>query len=115
MVTIPVTWDSATRRKDRSVRIAFTTNLEISNADFAAMDLQVQTSGWLGYKQNESLTPEDLPQEDAPTEGGKSKLQRLRAVYFLYWRDKSDQSEPFNAYWDRMFEKIMDKAKEKLD
>lgn len=115
MITIPVTFDSANRKKDRSVKLSFTTNFEISNEDFSNMDKLVQSIGWLAYKQNESFALDDLPAEDAPTEGGKTKLQRMRAVYFLIWRDHTDQGEDFNSYWNRNFEILIDKLKEKLD
>lgn len=113
--TTPVTFDSANRKKDRSVKLAFTTNFEVTNEDFAQMDRFVQASGWLGFKENQSITLDEMPKEDAPTEGGKTKLQRMRAVYFLIWRDHTDQSEDFNAYWNRQFEKLLEKLKERLD
>lgn len=111
-ILLPVTLDSANRKRDKSVSLRMTTNFEITNADFAKLDEQVQTIGWLRYRAND--TPDDLPEEQAPSEG-KSKLQRMRSVFFLIWRDKTDQSEPFNVWWDRRFEKILDQAKEKLD
>lgn len=115
MFQSPVTFDSANRKKDRSVVLKMTTNLEVSNEDFAAMDRLVQTSGWAAYKPNESFNLDEMPKEDAPTEGGKTKLQRLRAVVFLIWRDHTDQSEDFNSYWNHSFEKILDQLKARLD
>jgi hypothetical protein len=111
---VPVTFDKANRKKDRSVSLAFTTNMEISNKDFALMDTIVSNEGWLLFSANE-LKDSDVPKEDASSRESKPKIVRLKAVYFLYWRDKTDQSEPFDNYWNRNFEKLMDTVKDKLE
>lgn len=110
---VPVTFDSANRKKDRSVSMRFTTNLEVSNADFAEMDKVVGSQGWLLFKDNE-FSVGDVPDEPAPSREGKTKIQRMRSVYFLLWK-KTDQSEPFDSFWDRQFERVLDKLKERLD
>ncbi len=112
-ILLPVTLDSANRKKDKSVALKFTTNFEITTPDFAQIDLLVQSIGWLKYRDNK--VPEEMPKEDAAGKEGKSKLQRLRAVHYLYWRDHTDQSELFNGWWDRKFEQLLDKYKERLD
>lgn len=114
IVTIPCTFDTANRKKDKSVRLAFTTNLEISTPDFAEMDLLVGSEGWLLWKSNE-VDISEIPEEDAPSREGKPKIQRLRGAYYIYWRDHTDQSEPFETYWNRCFEKLMENIKGKLD
>lgn len=112
-ITIAVTFDSATRKRDKSVRLAFTSNLEVSTADFMTMDLLVQSEGHLLFSRNE-LQEADIPEEPAQSREGKSKGQRLRAVMFLVWR-KRGVEEPFEVWYERSFEKLLDKFKEELD
>ena len=113
MISIPVTFDTATRRKDRSVRLAFTTTFEVTNQDFAEMDKLVQSAGWIGFKQNEALEVIDLPKEDAP-DNGKKPSQRLRAVLFRVWEQQTDQKEDFEAYYRRIMEELINKYKDLL-
>lgn len=113
IIRVPVTLDSANRRKDRSVRLAATTNLEIDNADFAEMDLHVGTTGWLIYAQNE-LDLTDVPPEDAMAIERKSKGQRMRAVWFLKHKRRGIE-EPFEQWYDRHFERWMATWREELE
>ncbi len=111
--SLPVTFDSANRKRDKSVSVRFTSSLEVSTEDFMELDRLLQQEGWLIFSPNE-LKPEDVPDTDAPTREGKSKGSRLRAVHFLIWQ-KLGIDEPFDPWYDRRFEQIMDKHKEKLD
>lgn len=114
MILLPVSFDSANRRKDKSVSLKFSTAFEVSTDDFSEMDRLVQSMGWLAFRDNE-FDPSQLPTEDAPIGETKPKIQRLRAVLFLIWRDKTDQSVPFQTWWDSQFEKLLSKYKEQLD
>lgn len=111
-ILLPVTLDSANRKKDRSVSLKLTTNFEISNPDFSTLDTLAQTIGWMRYRSNEQ--PEGLPEEPATSNDRKSKAQRQRAVWFLKWKKRSIE-EPFDSWYDRQFEAILDKWKEELD
>jgi hypothetical protein len=44
---VPVTFDSANRKKDKSVGLRFTTNLEIPTDEYMVLDRLLQHSGWL--------------------------------------------------------------------
>lgn len=112
---VPVTLDSANRKKDRSVSMRFTTNLEISNADFAEMDKVMGTQGWLLFKENE-FTEADIPKGDAPVDVGQKKPSTiLRAVLYRIWEQKTDQSENFDySYYPRIMGKIIERYKEEL-
>lgn len=112
-ITVPCTLDSATRRKDRSVTLKFSSNLEVTSEDYLEMDRRLHKAGWLLWSENE-LQLEDIPTHDAPTEERKSKGQRLRAVYFLIWR-KLGTDEPFDTWWDRQFERLLDQLKDKIE
>lgn len=113
MIKVPVTFDTANRKKDRSIRCSFTTNLELSTDEYAELDKLVLSSGWLLFAPTE-IDETNVPPEPAGLKEGKPKIQRLRGVaWFLY--QKSDQSLPFEVYWDSFFERILDHYKEQLD
>lgn len=112
IIHVPVTLDSANRRKDRSVRLAATTSREIANDEFAVMDTFVGTTGWLVYAENE-LDDRDVPPEDAPALERRSKGQRMRAIWFLKWQRRGIE-EPFDSWYDRLFERWMESWKEEL-
>ena len=53
IIQVPVTLDSANRKKDRSVKFAFTTTREITTDEFLIVDTYHQSAGWLLFKENE--------------------------------------------------------------
>jgi hypothetical protein len=112
VVQIPVTLDSANRRKDRSVSLRFSSTLELGTADFAELDRLTPSSGWLLFAQNE-FDEGDVPHEDAPDDG-KRPSQRLRAVLFIWWRQNTDQSEPFQRFYESWMERRINSIKEEL-
>jgi hypothetical protein len=111
-IQISVTLDSANRRKDRSVSIRFSSTLELGTADFAELDRLTPSTGWLLFSQNE-FDEGDIPADDAPDDG-KRPSQRLRAVLFIWWRQNTDQSEPFQRFYERWMEKRINSIKEEL-
>jgi hypothetical protein len=112
VVQIPVTLDSANRRKDRSVSLQFSSTLELGTADFAELDRLTPSTGWLLFAQNE-FDEGDIPADEAPDDG-KSQAQRLRACLFVDWRSNTDQSEDFQAYYRRNMEGIINRVKDRL-
>jgi hypothetical protein len=112
VVQIPVTLDSANRRKDRSVSLRFSSTLELGTADFAELDRLTPSSGWLLFSQNE-FDEGDIPPDDAPDDG-KRPSQRLRACLFIWWRQNTDQSEPFQRFYERWMEKRITAIKDEL-
>jgi hypothetical protein len=115
-ITIPVTFNKANRRKDRSVSIAMESNLEISTPDFAILDTLVGSAGWLTYTENADAPLDNVspPSEDAPSDR-KSPSQRVRALLFLAWKQNTDQREDFEAYYRRRMERLIDLLKGELD
>ncbi len=111
-IQVAATFDSANRRKDRSCRLSFSTNLEISTDDYAQMDRLVQQSGWLLFSPNE-LRTEDVPKEEAPSDLKRPSV-RLRGVLYRIWDLNTDRSEPFDTFYQRQVERIIDKLKDQL-
>lgn len=117
VVRIPVTWEAANRKKDRSVSLRFVTAFEVPNDEFAIMDTYAgKSNGWLLYAENE-LTEADVPKEIAPVDAGQKKPSvRLRAVLYRVWEQKTDMAEPFDAsYYPRQMEKIINRFKQELE
>jgi len=112
MIQVPVTFDAANRRRDKSVGMRFTTNLEISNHDFAEMDKLVGMEGWCLFSPNE-LELKDVPKGDAPTEG-KSMSQRVRNVNYVAWETLTDKSTPFDQWHNQRMEAYIQQVKDKL-
>jgi hypothetical protein len=112
VVQIPVTLDSANRRKDRSVSLRFSSTLELGTADFAELDRLTPSTGWLLFAQNE-FDEGDIPADEAPDDG-KRPSQRLRAVLFIDWQQNTDRSEDFNAYYRRNIEWMINRVKDRL-
>ncbi len=112
-ITVPCTFDRAPRKKDKSVALSFTTNLEINTADYMEMDRLLQAEGWLLFSPSE-LQEADIPTEAAQSREGKPKGQRLRAVRYLIWK-KRGIDEPFEVWYDRWFESLMETQKGQLE
>ena len=98
VVQIPVTLDAANRRKDRSASLRFSSTQELRTADFAELD-PAHTIKRLAPVRSERVDEGDIPADDAPDDG-KRPSQRLRAVLFIWWRQNTDQSEPFQRFYE---------------
>lgn len=112
-IQVAATFDSSGRRKDRSVSLKFSTTLEISTDDYAVMDRLVQQSGWLLFSPNE-LAASDIPHDDAPSDTKKPSV-RLRGVIWHIWDKNTDRSEPFDLFYQRQMDRIIEKLKEQLE
>jgi hypothetical protein len=71
-----------------------------------------QKFGWLLFRENE-LTAEDIPNEDADFEG-KTPSKRLRAVLFVYWKQKGEQGD-FEDFYRAKMNELTEYIKTKLD
>jgi hypothetical protein len=111
-VQMPVTLDSANRRKDRSVSLRFSSTQELGTAEFAELDRLTPSQGWLLFSLNE-FTEADVPTEDAPSDT-KKPSQRVRGILYRIWESNTDMAEDFELYYRRRMERIMLKLKEEL-
>ncbi len=112
-IQLPAIFDSANRKKDRSLGLRLTTTYEVTNLDFAAIDRLVGTTGYVLFSANR-FSDADIPTEEAPSDS-KKPSQRLRAVLFLAWKQTEDGSEPFDSYYRRRMEAAIEKVKRELD
>lgn len=109
-----VTLDRSNRKKDRSVSITFTTNLEQSTQDFMEIDELDGASGIIYFSDRGKLTKEEIDMiEGVDIElEGKTKSQRLRNVLYVYCDQLGDD---FKDFYDKEMERIIEHYKSKLD
>ncbi len=111
-----VTLDSATRKKDKSVKLSFTTNLEQTTTEFMEMDELVGDLGVLYFSERDKLTQEEIDmidKVDVEMEG-KTKSQRLRNVLYLL-HDQSESEKDFKTFYADIMEQLIEKYKQMLD
>lgn len=66
------------------------------------------------FSPNEIEEP-DIPKERAEASfEGKTPSQRLHSVLYVFWRDCTDQATPFDVWYRRKVEQIIDEVKSKL-
>lgn len=109
-----VTLDRSNRKKDKSITITFTTQLEQSSEEFMEIDKLLGTSGVLYYKESGVLTEEEIREIESaniPVEG-KSKSQRLRNV--LYVLSQQESVDDFKQFYADKMEEIICHFKDKL-
>lgn len=75
---LETTFDTATRKKDKSLSFRFTTNKEISTEEYMKIDQLVQQSGWLVFSPNEVQASEvpEMPADEAYGKMSDSQYQR---------------------------------------
>lgn len=112
MIRIPVTLDNATRKKDRSVSFRFTSNLELPTDEYMEVDKLMQRAGWLLFAENE-LEAADVPKEDAAGDEKRPSV-RLRGVIWHIWDKNTDRAEPFELFYQRNMDRIIEKLKDQL-
>lgn len=109
---VPVSFDSANRRKDRSVSFRASSLVEISNDDFAQMDKIVGELGWMTFTVGET-PPEDVIVPDSLPIEGKSYSTRMRAVLFVWWQQLGSQGD-FETFYRNKMEGIITQIKNKF-
>lgn len=109
--------DGYSRRKDRSVSIRFVTG-EKTSQEIAQIDSLSEQYGYLYFKAEETLTPDEVKELDAlDTElydNPKTQSQRLRNVLYKVW-EQSERTIEFRDFYKQETEKIITHYKTKLD
>ncbi len=103
--------------KDRTLKLIFETG-EPTPEQMAGVMYSLQKAGFIAFnpdpfKEKEKEFLKDLKSDYDDT--GKSKAQRLRAVLYRCWEQKSEGYEVFDDYYNHYLEKIIIHYKNKLD
>lgn len=72
-----------------------------------------QKFGWLGFVDSEDATDLEIP-TTSPVKEGKTPQQRLRAILYVYWKEKG-KGETFEQWYEQAIEKYIESIKTKLD
>jgi hypothetical protein len=110
---VPVSFDSANRRKDRSIRMSFSSLFEMNTEDYMEIDKQLQQSGWLVFA-SKAVNDVDIPDEDFETDL-KSPSKRLRSVLYVYHMEKDGDPAKFRQFYETTMEKYIQKVKDSID
>lgn len=113
IITVPCTLDSANRKKDRSVKFAFTTSREVPIDEYTVIDSLFQSSGWMMFSPNE-LSFDDIPKEDAPSDM-KTPSQRLKDVLYVLHMQRNGDPAKFRLFYESALEKYINQVKDKLE
>lgn len=114
VIQVPVTFDRYARKKDRSLTLAFTTNVEMSNNELAIIDDLWQTEGHLLFKKNQ-FSDSEIPEVNVPSKQ-KSPSQELKSSLYARWatlRERGD--ERADLEWDEYYKRAIRYYKQEID
>ena len=112
MFSVPAQFTGASHKVDGSMSVRFSTS-ELCAKDKLQLIEHLNLAGWLQFSED---AIKDIPKEDSGYEEGKSPSERLRAVIYVYWKEKISDKEPiFDTFYKKAMEKIIDTYKAKLD
>lgn len=108
--------DGVATRKDRSIKITFTTAQEISDPEqlaklFQLSDHPISIAIKEGNISDEELL--NIPEPEEDYRGQKSKAQRLRGVMYKWWEVMGKPGK-FDSFYESRMEGLIDQVKEKL-
>lgn len=108
--------DGYARRKDKSVSLRFLTG-EKSSQEIANIDQLCDMFGYLYFKAEQTLTPEEVKElDDLDTDlfdNPKTQSQRIRGVLFRVW-EESGRIGDFKDFYRYETERIINHYKTKL-
>jgi len=109
---VPVTFDSANRRKDRSIRMGFSSMYEMSTDDYMELDKQLQHTGWLVFSP-QAVTDEDIPDEDFDNDISKSQSTQIRDVLWVFYKTQGHDGAD-KEKWNMFYRKQMQTFKTRI-
>jgi hypothetical protein len=114
-LALPVVIGGIKTRKDRSINLSIDTAYEMRAEEASRLfDLHL-TQAWMVLSPNDDITEEDIPEVKADAEtGSKSPGQRLRAVLYVYWKQRGKPGSWENFYLSQM-DKLIELVKDKLE
>jgi hypothetical protein len=109
----PATLSSYRPKADGSMSLTFNTQ-DLDDTQKMDVISHYQQFGWLGFVDSEDATDLEIPDE-LPENDSKTPSERLRAVMFVYYKNKYGETSGFNAWRAKTIEEIIEKYKEKID
>jgi hypothetical protein len=109
----PATLTGISTKVDGGLSLRFVTKELTPEETLTALEFR-NTYGWVLFREDE-FKPEDVPQKDAEGDETKTPSQRLRAVFFVYWKQKKQPKTDFQTYYRLEMEKIIETVKDRLE
>lgn len=116
MINLKAYFTGFNSKADNSFSIRFTTQ-ELPPEYAADFARALNQFGHLIFKEGE-IQEDEIPTEIPIDEDAKTPSQRLRGVLYRLWSKKKEKSpniEPFDYYYRKQYEKLIELYKEKLD
>lgn len=113
-ITLPVSLNPISRRKDKSVKLSFETRELDATETMTLMALEGDEM-WMCLAPNEHEMV--IPEEQAEV-GEKTTSERLRNVLFVWYKKLIDENKyvgTFQSFKDEKYEKFIEMIKSKLD
>lgn len=113
---VPVTFDTANRRKDRSIRMSFSSMFEMSTADYMEIDKQIQQSGWIVFSPK-AINEQDIPDDDFDEDISKSQSTQIRDVLWVLFKargGKTEDKENWNLFYRKQMQLFKGRVLEEL-
>ena len=112
-----VTFESANRKKDRSVSIRFTTDLEQSTDDFMEIDKMLNSRGILYYSDRGELTQEEIDTLDKSTieNVGLSQSQKIRRKIYVLYKKLGIEGQTDKEFYKLKTEKILEYLQKEIN
>lgn len=114
-IKLPVYLTGFSSKSDGSASLRFSTQ-ELLASDFSLLKDDLNLFGWLVFKPDATEPPE--APDEAPEREGKSLSERLRAIYFVRWKQLKDAGKTdkdFESYRRMNMEAMIESIKAKLD
>ena len=112
LVSVPAQVVDLKPRADKSWKISFETR-ELAGEDVKILADNFQGEGWLLFKPNGLIVPEEIPLDQADS-GAKSPSQKLRSVMYVYWKQTNGKGD-FDSFYRVQYDRLIELYKEKID
>ena len=112
-----VSFESANRKKDRSVSIRFTTDLEQSTEEFMEIDKMLNSRGILYYSDRGELTQEEIDTLDKSTveNVGLSQSQKIRRKIYVLYKKLGIEEQTDKEFYKLKTEKILEYLQKEIN
>lgn len=98
-------------RADKSYKLTFETR-QLTGPEVAVLADYFQQEGWLVFKPNDEITPDDVPVEDSNART-KTMSQQLRAAIYVLWEQSGTGGDP-EAFYRATMARLIELIKSKL-
>jgi len=114
---IPCGLDSYRSLKDRTLKLTFETG-ELSPDQMASIHVNLNSPGFLAFNPDPFTDSQIKEIEDIKVDfddTGKTRGQRLRAVFYRNWEKRNEGYKAFTDYYNAKMDILIEHYKKKID